>query len=573
MLTLNPTRSYSGTARRLKLLGVYGTVLRIFMSYGLLKVAGFIMGPEWTATKRPSLHRKNARRVELMILRLKGLFIKVGQLISILTNFLPEDFRLGLEGLQDRIPARPVEEIDARISAELGQPAATLFATFDVDPVASASLAQVHRATLHDGRQVAVKVQHIHIEETARMDLTTIRHLFKLIGILLRVRGLGTQYQQLSEMILDELDFTREADHIQRIAGNLQHHPGIAFPVVVPEFSSKRVLTTEFIDGFKITNTAALKAHGLNGDELAARVVEVYCKMVFEDGFYHADPHPGNIFVKPDGTIVFIDFGAVARLSPAMKAGIPEFLLGVIQRNPERISKAITQIGFIAYDNNQDTLNHFVDTLYERFIENMSLEDIHLNDINAKSTMDAKMGVWMDLRRMDISIRDLMSTFQVPRDWILLDRTVLLLLGLCTHLHPEMNPMQIIQPYLEKTLLGEESNWQSFLSNALKDMARTAISLPDEMHRLLARANRGELAVQIQGLEKSTNLLYALGHQFLFGMLSLGFGVIGYIARLNADHTVATMAGAAAGVFLLFTLGSIFKARKWNKRFLPKRNN
>ncbi len=170
-------------------------------------------------------------------------------------------------------------------------------------------------------------------------------------------------------------------------------------------------------------------------------------------------------------------------------------------------------------------------------------------------------------------MRDLMSTFQVPRDWILLDRTVLLLLGLCTHLHPEMNPMQIIQPYLERTFLGEEGDWQSFIATALKDMARTAISLPDEMHRLLSKANRGELAVQIQGLEKSTNMIYALGHQFLFGMLSLGSGVIGYMARLNADHIVATIAGSAAGLFLLFTLGSILKARRLNRRFLPKRNN
>lgn len=563
MLTIEPTPARSGFARRFKLLSVYGTALRVLGSYGWLKIIGAIRGPEWTAVRRVALHRKNAQRVGRMILRLKGLFIKVGQLISILTNFLPEEFRLGLEGLQDKIPPRPADEIYARIESELGDHPSNLFASFDGDAIASASLAQVHRATLHDGRQVAVKVQHVDIEETARMDLKTIRNLFNLVSMILRVKGLGTQYQQLSDMILDELDFSKEARHIERITDNFKDQAGIDFPVVVHEFSSRRVLTTEFIDGIKITDTAAIDKLGIDREELAQRVVETYCHMVFEDGFYHADPHPGNIFVKPDGTIVFIDFGAVATLSEAMKSGIPQLLLGVVQRNPERIMRAINQMGFVAYDNGTETIENFIDTLYDRFIDSVDLDSIKLNDISAKSTMDAKMDMWADMRRMNISIRDLMSTFQVPKDWILLDRTVLLLLGLCTHLHPEMNPMQTIQPYLEKTVLGPDRDWKSFLSSAIKDVAKSAISLPDEMHRLLARANRGELEVQIQGLQKSTRLLYALGHQFLFGMLALGSGVIAYIARLNQDDQIALYAGIAAGAFLLFTLGSILKARRW----------
>ncbi len=565
MLTVTPSPSTSGFARRFKLLSVYGTVMRILLSYGMLKVAGFIRGPEWVAQRRTSLHRKNARRVELMILRLKGLFIKVGQLISILTNFLPEDFRTGLEGLQDKIPARPLDEIEARIQAELGNSSEPLFASFNPEAIASASLAQVHEATIKDGRRVAVKIQHFDIEETARMDLKTIRNLFALVGMILRVKGLDTQYQQLSDMILDELDFEKEAEHIETITKNMAHHPGVSFPVVVKEFSSRRILTTEFIDAVKITDREGLEANDINLETLAQRVVEAYCQMVFDDGFYHADPHPGNLFVRPDGTIVFIDFGAVATLSPAMKAGIPQLLFGLIQQNPERITKAINQMGFIAYDTDGEAVEQFVHTLYSQFVENISLESFQLNDINAQSTFDAKMDMLSDMRRLNISIRDLMATFQVPKDWILLDRTVLLLLGLCTYLNPKMNPMQIIQPYLEKTVLGPDRDWKSFLSDAVKDVAKSAISIPSEMQRLLSRANRGELQVQIQGLQKSTNLLYALGHQFLFGLMALGSGVIAYIARLNADATIASSAGMAAGFFLLLTLGSMLKARRWNK--------
>ncbi len=563
MLTINPSPSSTGFARRFKLLTVYGTVIRILLSYGMLKVAGLIRGPEWVSHRRIQLHRKNAQRVEQMILKLKGLFIKVGQLISILTNFLPEDFRLGLEGLQDRIPPRPINDIHARIESELGAPVSTLFASFDDEAVASASLAQVHRATLHDGRKVAVKVQHLDIEETARMDLKTIRNLFGIIGATLRVKGLRTQYQQLSDMILDELDFKKEALHIKTISKNMQDHPAVAFPVVVNDFSSQRVLTTEFIDAAKITDVKALDAAGIDREELAGRVVEAYCQMIFEDGFYHADPHPGNVFVKPDGTIVFIDFGAVATLSPEMKAGIPQFLMGVIQRNPERITKAINQMGFIAYDQDKDTVEQLIDSMYDKFVAQVSLDSMQLNDISAKAAIDAKMEMWSNMRQMNISIRDLMSAFQMPKDWILLERTTLLLLGLCTHLHPEMNPMQILQPHLEKTVLGPDKDWKAFLSEALTDVAKSAISIPNEMQRLLARANKGELEVQIHGLQRSTNMLYALGHQFLFGMLSLGAGVIAYIARLNNDVAVTNISGIAAGFFLVLTLGSIIKARKW----------
>ena len=398
------------------------------------------------------------------------------------------------------------------------------------------------------------------------MDLKTIRNLFGIIGATLRVKGLRTQYQQLSDMILDELDFKKEAQHILTISENMRDHPAVAFPVVVNDFSSQRVLTTEFINAAKITDTNALDAAGIDREELAGRVVEAYCQMIFEDGFYHADPHPGNVFVKTDGTIVFIDFGAVATLSPAMKAGIPQFLMGVIQRNPERITKAINQMGFIAYDQDIDTVEQLIDSMYEKFVAQVSLDSMQLNDISAKAAIDAKMEMWSNMRQMNISIRDLMSAFQMPKDWILLERTTLLLLGLCTHLHPEMNPMQILQPHLEKTVLGPDKDWKAFISEALTDVAKSAISIPNEMQRLLARANKGELEVQIHGLQRSTNMLYALGHQFLFGMLSLGAGVIAYIARLNNDVAVTNISGMAAGFFLLLTLGSILKARKWVKR-------
>ena len=547
--------------RRIRLLLVYSTVLRILLSYALLYVLGFFLGKKWRKRAAPSYHRSNARRVQRTILKLKGLFIKVGQLISILTNFLPESFRDELEELQDRIPPRPYKHIVGRIKEEFGAEPSHLFAEFNPEPVASASLAQVHQAKLHDGRIVAVKVQHLDIEETARLDLAALSRVFQLVGALFNIQGLKGQFQQISTMIHEELDFTKEAAYIKKIAANFEEKTEIGFPEVIEEYSSERVLTTVFIDGIKATNTDELDALNINREQLATRIVDTYCQMIFEDGIYHADPHPGNLFIRPDGRVVFIDFGAVAQLSPAMKEGIPQFLIAILRRDPDMVLTSIKKMGFISHQQDEQTVIDLIDLFHERFIEQLPLDSLNLSDINAEKAFDMHVEAWDDIRDLDISFKDLMSTFQVPKDWILLERTVLLLMGLCTHLYPQLNPMQTIRPYLEETVLGPDRDWREFLRTAVRDMARSAISIPDELRRLLVRANQGELEVQIPGLKKSTQTLYILGQQFLFGLLALGCGALAFLGRYYNDTPFFYLSASFGGVFLLCLLFVLFKRK------------
>jgi predicted unusual protein kinase regulating ubiquinone biosynthesis (AarF/ABC1/UbiB family) len=244
---------------------------------------------------------------------------------SIMSNFLPEEFRGELEGLQDKIPSRPYEEIAARIRAELGDLPEVLFTSFNETPIASASLAQVHEAYLPDGCRVAVKVQYPDINKIAQQDLKTIQRILVLVGVVFRIKGLSTNFQRIKETVLEELDFRKEAEHIETIAANFQSDPDIKLPGVIHKLSTRRILTTEFMDGIKVTNLNYLAENSIDREALANRIVTAYCRMIFIDGTYHADPHPGNLLVQADGTVVFIDFGAVARLSPAMKEGIPDF--------------------------------------------------------------------------------------------------------------------------------------------------------------------------------------------------------------------------------------------------------
>ena len=545
---------------RFRLARAYLVTGRVLASYLWLRMWRPLMPAAAYEQGLIARHRANARRVERAILELNGLFVKVGQLISILTNFLPEEFRSGLERLQDSIPARPLDQITGRIRSELGATPDELFARFDPVPIASASLAQVHEATLRDGRRVAVKVQHADIDEIVQLDLAIIRRILGVVQFFTGIRGLESYHSEIREMILEELDFTQEAAHIRLISSHFSDDPLVGLPLVVDALSTGRVLTTEFIDGAKVTDLVALEVSGVDRTALAQRILTAYCRMIFIDGVYHADPHPGNILVRQDGSIVFIDFGAVGTLSPEMKDGIPSFLEGVIRRDPARITASLRRMGFIALGSDTgDVAERVIDYFQRRFLDQLTVESWNLGEV--QMDMRSKLETMADLRRLDVSFRELTATFQVPKDWVLLERTLLLLLGLCTHLDPALNPMRTIQPYLEEFVLGRDRDWLALVRSAAKDTALSALTIPEALNRFLARANRGELEVRVTGLEESASLLYAAAHQLAFSVLATGAGVIAFFSHERGDTPVAIGAGIAAVVFLLAVAGSVFAAR------------
>jgi predicted unusual protein kinase regulating ubiquinone biosynthesis (AarF/ABC1/UbiB family) len=555
----------SRSSPRFRVARAYAVTLRVLGSYLWLRLWRPLLGPDVYQRALIDRHRRNAQRVERTILELNGLFIKVGQLISILTNFLPQEFRSGLERLQDQVPTRPFIQIVDRIRMEFGREPEELFAWFNPQPIASASLAQVHEALLKDGRRVAVKVQHADIEEIVRLDLTAIRRILGVVQLFTGVRGLESYHSEIREMILEELDFTREAAHITEISAHFSDDSMVGFPTVVREFSTDRILTTHFIEGTKVTDIAALESQGIDRTALAERILRAYCQMIFIDGVYHADPHPGNLLVRPDGGVVFVDFGAVGELSPDMKEGIPNFLEGVIRRDSAKITAALRRMGFVARaaegGTTGDVAERVIDYFQRRFLEDLTIESWSLSEVQVD--MRTKLEAMADLRRLDISFRDLTATFEVPKDWVLLERTLLLLLGLCTHLDPGLNPMRTIQPYLQEFVLGRERDWIGLTRSALRDMALSAITIPEGIQRFLTRANRGELEVRVQGLREGANLVYAAAHQLMFSVLATGAAVIGFLSRERADMSLARVAGAVAIFFLMCLAGSIISARRW----------
>jgi ubiquinone biosynthesis protein len=550
---------------RFRALRAYWLTARIVAGYAWLRLWKPFLGESLYNRRLVEKHRRNSRRLTAAILDLGGLFIKVGQLISILTNFLPPEFRAELEQLQDSVPARPLDEVRARIRKELGAEPEVLFADFDPIPIASASLAQVHVAHMPDGRKVAVKVQHADIEEISRVDLAIIGRVFELIQLFVRIRGMEEYPDDIAQMIREELDFRREARNIETLAANFANNPEVRFPVVVAERSTQRVLTTEFIEGAKVTDFEALDAMGVDRPTLAKRILTAACQMIFVDGVFHADPHPGNIIVHADGSITMLDLGAIGRLAPGVREGVPMFWQGVIRRDPGMITTGLRMGGLISRDEDDEQVaERAISYFQRRFLEQMHMESWSLKDIQVD--MRTKIDALVDLGKLDVSFRDLTRAFTVPKEWVLFERASILMLGLCTEIDPNMNPLHTVGPYLQQFVLGKDADVKSQVTSAVREMAMSAIAIPDKANRFLERANRGDVKFQMGGLRESALLLYAAAQQLLFGLLAIGLGGFAAWSRDRGNDGEATIAAIAAGAFIVATFVSLLRARRLVRR-------
>lgn len=561
---LPPTRPPLVGLRRFS--KAYWTTFQVIWSYSWIRFRGRFLGSQWTNRALDRAHIKNATRAEKAILRLQGLFIKAGQVISIMTNFLPQEFRTGLEALQDQVTPRPISQIRKRIFNDFQKQPDELFSKFDPEPIASASIAQVHVAELPDGQKVAVKVQHHDLDQLVEADMKTIRRIMAIVQLFLPVAGLDAFYNELRQMIEREMDFTEEARAIETIARNFKGHEKVRFPRVFREFSTSHVLTCEFMEGCKIGDIASIDEMEVDRKELARHVVTTYCQMIFVDGEYHADPHPGNLLVQPDGSVVFLDFGAVASLSPGMRRGISEFLMGVIKRDTEKLINALRTMGFLAHSpESEEVSEKVIEYFHRRFQEEVHLESFNLKDIR----FDPQMGFdgLMDLTRMDVGLRELTGAFHIPKEWVLLERTVLLLTGVCSLLDPKMNPTEVVRPYLEEFVLGKDRDWTEILLEAAKDTFLSFLSMPAEMRRFTSKAIRGEMSVRQKGLSRGFSLMYALGHQLMYTALGIAAAISGLVFYRDGEEILSIACLAGAGWFTFLTLLSMILAY----RHIPRR--
>lgn len=559
----------AGTPTRFRALKAYWLTARILAGYLWLRLWRPVLGPSLYQQKLVARHRRNSRRIVEAILQLKGLFIKVGQLISILTNFLPPEFRAELEQLQDAVPARPLDEVIYRIRKDLGRGPDELFDAFDPEPIASASLAQVHVATTKDGRKVAVKVQHADVERIAKLDLEVLGRVLGMIQMIVRVKGMDSYHTDIAQMIREELDFTQEARNIATLSANFAASTEVRFPVVVPELSSQRVLTTLFVEGTKVTDLEELDRQGIDRAELARRLLRVACQQIFVDGVFHADPHPGNIIVHADGTFTMVDLGAIGRLAPNVKAGIPVFWHGIIKRDPSLITSGLRQAGFISLDpedSDEDVAERAISYFQKKFLEQIDVESFSLKDIQLD--MRTKIEAMADLKKLDLSFRDLSRAFQVPKEWVLYERAALLTLGLCTALDPNMAPMQTVGPFLQEFVLGKDTDWKTTMRGTLKEMLVSSLGIPDRVNRFLERGNRGDIQIHVASLRDNLLLLHSVFQQLIYLLLATAMGILGYFLDARGRDVLALIAWAVAVLCVLGMGASMLRGHALRRSIL-----
>ena len=447
-------------------------------------------------------------RLRLALEELGPTFIKLGQILSTRPDVIPREYVDELSKLQDKVPSISLAEIEGQIRRELGYPIDELFSEFQKEPLAAASIAQVHRAKLKDGTQVVVKVRRPGIAEVIETDLDILMGLAYLIEHHIPTGDLYEPINLVKEFrrsITREMDFSREGHTIDRFASNFADDETIYIPKVFWDISGETVLTLEFIQGIKISEFSRLREAGHDLKALAHNGANAILKQVLVHGFFHGDPHPGNIFVLDDGRLAFVDFGMVGRLERELKFQLVDYLVAILDRDIDGIISQLLYTGDLTDEINtkqlKRDLSEFIDDYYE----------LPLEEISSGKMLTEFIGILTSYR------------IKFPADLMLLAKALVTIEGLGRQLDPEFNMIGHLRPFMEK--LVKERITPAGLS---KDVLRTAQSyavllknLPLDIKELINRINRNKFKIDLEhrGLDRLIGDLDRASNRLSFSML------------------------------------------------------
>lgn len=418
----------------------------IFASYGFQWLLAKLFGPRRLKARLERVHVNNARRLANGFTRLRGVFIKMGQVLSVVGTFLPRAYGEALEALQDKVPPRPFREIEGRLREALGDDPLSKFKSFEHEALAAASLAQVHRATTLDGRDVAVKVLYPGIEKLIRRDLAVLRSILPVVRRLIVVSRVDRVLDELSAMLARETDYANERRNIARVREIFAERKDVVVPEVIDELTHAGVLTMSFEEGTKISDFSALEAQGIDQQAVARLLVECYFKMLFERRVFHADPHPGNFLVRPGPTLVILDYGAVEEVTEALSEGMKMVVLGAVTRNDESILGGLERMGFVAEGGDRELLTR-VAREYLKVLGEVKIDDFSRIDREAVE----KLSGYQQVRGQ---LRDIMRSVEYPEGYFYVERTLVLLFGLVGQLAPKVGLPGLIVPFASQAFLS-----------------------------------------------------------------------------------------------------------------------
>ncbi len=505
--------------------------------------------------------KRFARAFHGLAVDLGGLMIKVGQFMSSRLDVLPPEITKELEGLQDEVPPVPFAHIRSAAEAELGMPLDRAFSWFDETPVAAASLGQAHRARLSavDASEtgldaVVVKVQRPGIQQIVDVDLAALR---KVGGWLSRIRLVYTRVnapalvEEFAVTSLEEIDYVHEAGNAERFAHDFESDPRVAVPEVVWERSTRRVLTLQDVTAIKINDYDGLRAAGIDPDEVAREFASVMFDQLFDHGFFHADPHPGNVFVTlmPDASgagaggsgaiagsdagadasvsvpsspawrFTFIDFGMMGEVPPGLRRGMRQLLIAVASRDGRGLVDAIREVGVLLPSADTGELERAMTALFARF---GGMGFAELQEVDPR-----------EFRDFAIQFGDVVRSlpFQLPENFLLIIRASSLTSGVCSGLNPAFNLWDSVEPYAAQLLRDERGNIAQAVGKEALSIAGLAVRLPRRLDDLVTRVQDGEIAVDTPRLDRRVARLERMVRRVVSAVLFAGLFIGGAVLR------------------------------------------
>ncbi len=464
---------------------------------------------------RSQRHRQMSREFRVLALEMGGVMIKLGQFLSARVDVLPVEVTEELKGLQDEVPPADSRQVMGLLREQLGD-ISRRFEHIEPEPLAAASLGQVYRARLRPprgqsgpGEQVVIKIQRPQIEDMVRTDLAALRVVARWLMRYKPIRkraNVPALMEEFARTLWEELDYNSEADNAEHFARIHADNPRIYIPKVYREHSTQRVVVLEYVDGLKIGDNEGLTEAGIQREEVAEMLLEAYFTQVFIAEFFHADPHPGNLFVRPlpasepvtglESTgapasrqfqLVFVDFGMAVRLPKAMGENLRKILVGVTQRDARQLTEAYRDLGFFLPGADVDRITE--------------AQEVILNQIWGRKLLDLTQPDPREIEQIGREFRDLLfeMPFQIPQDFVYLGRAFGMLMGLVSQLDPQINPWRQVERYGHQLVRNQTlAHLRDRGLAGIVEAIRPYLETPFRIQRLLEEAEKGRLRVQLK---------------------------------------------------------------------------
>ena len=517
---------------------------------------GFFMQFWWLGKTKKFLHKDKvtqkykliyaaqAKKFARVAVEMGGLIIKLGQFVSSRVDILPKEYTDILSELQDSVAPVDSEMAIKRIEAEMSGKVSELFKSFTKDPVAAASLGQVHQAVLKNGERVAVKVMRPGIEATVALDLTTLKILIAFARRFTKVGkfvDLKDVYQEFEEVITDELDYIKEAKNIEVFQESFCDFPGVTTPKVYWDLTTSKVLVMEFIDGVKINEVDKLEGVSIDKKKLASILYLSYLKQLMEDGFFHADPHPGNLLVKKDGTLCYIDFGMVGSISNVMKENMVKLAMSIYLKDASGIVEAFNDLGFLRKKADKSTLTKNVKVILTGFSEDGFKIDKITNE-----------GFLEELREFLYE-----QPFQIPSRTTFLGKAIMTVFSICNGLDKDFDIIKNTKPYVEDIMSSDAVNpAKETVLDQIKNTFLKVIPTSRKVFNLIDQLESGEIRIHpSKAFEKNITEQQAFQTRKMV-LAIFGTGILIAGAQLVTGHQLVGISMMCfGGLITLFQAG------------------